>query len=274
MQADSFEPVASIIMAAGRGSRMKNYTGSKTLLPLDPGTSVYEGRHPIISHLMDHLPAGPKAVIVNHCKTDVMTATQASGAVYIEQPVLNGTGGAILAAGDFINALSIDQVIITMGDVPFVRKETYLSMVDGLSTHDLMILGFSPQDKKQYGVLEIEDGKVKKITEWKYWCDYPAEYQAALTVCNSGIYAVRRSALMHYLPILASRPQIVQKEVNGKLTEIEEFFFTDLIEYMVQDEKPVGYHVVEDEIETMGIDDVEALQKAQKIFRKKRADAG
>ena len=270
MQAITGQPVASIIMAAGRGSRMKNYTGSKTLLPLEPGTSVFEGRHPIILHLLDRLPAGPKALIVNHCKAEVMTTTLALGAVYIEQPILNGTGGAILAAGDFINSLSIDHVIITMGDVPFVRQETYISMAGGLSGHDLMILGFSPADKKQYGVLEIEAGKVKKITEWKFWRDYPADRQAALTVCNSGIYAVRRSALVHYLPILASRPQIVQKEVNGKLTDIEEFFFTDLIEYMVQDGKPVGYHVVDDEIETMGVDDVDALEKAQAIYGENR----
>jgi bifunctional UDP-N-acetylglucosamine pyrophosphorylase/glucosamine-1-phosphate N-acetyltransferase len=267
MQNKTGQPVASIIMAAGRGSRMKNYSGSKTLLPLDPAASVYEGHQPIILYLMDRLPDGPKAIIVNHCKSDVMAATRASGAAYIEQPVLNGTGGAILAAGDFINSLSVDAVIITMGDVPFVKKETYLSMADGLSAHDLMILGFSPVDKKQYGVLEIDSGKVKKITEWKYWRDYPAERQAELTVCNSGIYAVRRPALMHYLPILASRPQIVQKKVNGKLTDIEEFFFTDMIEYMVQDGKPVGYHVVDDEMETMGVDDIDALQKAQAVFK-------
>lgn len=267
MQSNTGQPVASIIMAAGRGSRMKNYAGSKTLLPLDPGTSVYDGRHPIILHLIDRLPDGPKAVIVNHCKAEVMEATQATGAAYIDQPILNGTGGAILAAGDFIQSMSIDAVIITMGDVPFVRRQTYLSMAEGLSSHALMILGFTPADKKQYGVLEIDAGKVLKITEWKYWRDYPIDRQAELTVCNSGIYAVRRSALAHYLPILASRPQIVQKEVNGKLTDIEEFFFTDLIEYMVQDGKSVGYHVVDDEFETMGIDDVESLQKAQAIFK-------
>jgi bifunctional UDP-N-acetylglucosamine pyrophosphorylase/glucosamine-1-phosphate N-acetyltransferase len=274
IESETGQPVASIIMAAGRGSRMKNYAGSKTLLPLAPGRSVYDGRHPIILHLMDRLPDGPKAVIVNHCKSDVITTTQATGAVYIDQPSLNGTGGAILAAGDFISALSIDSVIITMGDVPFVRRQTYRSMADGLSSHDLMILGFSPADKKQYGVLEIEAGKVVKITEWKYWRDYPIDRQAELTVCNSGIYAVRRTALAHYLPILASRPQIVQKAVNGKLTDIEEFFFTDLIEYMVQDGKSVGYHVVDDEFETMGIDDVESLQNAQRIFKEKHSDGG
>jgi bifunctional UDP-N-acetylglucosamine pyrophosphorylase / glucosamine-1-phosphate N-acetyltransferase len=263
---DTDQQVASIIMAAGRGSRMKGYTGNKTLLPLEPDETVFIGRRPIITHLMDHLPPGPKALVVNHCKDQVMAATGETAAQYCEQPVLNGTGGALLAAGDFVASQPAAHVIITMGDVPFVGRSTYETLVAGLADHDLMILGFSPADKKQYGVLEIEAGKVRKITEWKYWKDYPAVRQAALTVCNSGIYAARKSALVHYLPILASRPQIVHKEVDGKMTAIEEFFFTDLIEYMVQDGKPVGFHVAADESETMGIDDVAALEKAQSIY--------
>ena len=248
---------------------MKDYAGNKTLLPLEPRNSLYHGHRPIIMHLMENLPAGPRCLIVNHCKKQVMDITRATGAVYCEQPVLNGTGGAILAAEEFVNAQRVSHVIITMGDVPFVQKATYETLDDGLGAHDLMILGFSPADKKQYGVLEIEMGKVRKITEWKYWKAYPSARQASLTVCNSGIYAARRSALVNYLPILASRPQIVQKEIDGQMRDIEEFFFTDLIEFMVQDGKRVGFHVVDDEFETMGIDDVAALEKAQSIFAKR-----
>ena len=264
--ADTDRQVASIIMAAGRGSRMKGYAGNKTLLPLIPGASVFEGSHPIILRLIENLPMGPKALIVNHCKDEVMAITTGTGAVYCEQPILNGTGGAILAARDFVAAQTARQVIITMGDVPFVRKRTYENLVDGLEDRDLMILGFMPADKKQYGVLEIKQGRVHKITEWKYWNAYPSEQQEALTVCNSGIYAARTSALAHYLPILASRPQVVQKEVDGEMRDIEEYFFTDLIEYMVHDGKRVGFHVVEDEFETLGVDDVAALEKAQAIY--------
>ncbi|MGA6924809.1 MAG: NTP transferase domain-containing protein [Desulfosarcina sp.] len=263
---DTDRGVASIILAAGRGSRMKGYAGNKTLLPLEPGSSIFNGHRPIVSHLMENLPAGPRALIVNHAKEAVMAGTRETGALYIDQPVLNGTGGAILAAGDFVAAQTVDRVLITMGDVPFVGRTTYANLVDGLHTHDLMILGFSPADKKQYGVLEIDDKRVRKITEWKYWKTYPQSRQDELTVCNSGIYAVGRADLLDYLPILASRPQIVQKEVDGRLTDIEEFFFTDLIEFMVQDGKRVGFHVVADEYETMGIDDAAALEKAQRIY--------
>jgi bifunctional UDP-N-acetylglucosamine pyrophosphorylase/glucosamine-1-phosphate N-acetyltransferase len=205
---------------------------------------------------------------VNHCKADVITATRALNVTYCEQPLLNGTGGAILSAMNFIKAQPCDSVIITMGDVPFVKKETYIRLVRSLKDHDITILGFCPAEKKQYGVLEIEGGKVDKITEWKFWKEYPSEAQEALTVCNSGIYAATREALVKYLPILSVRPQIVHKEVDGQMTAVEEFFMTDLIEYMVKDGRSVGYQVVDDEIETMGIDDCQALEKAQSIYRK------
>jgi bifunctional UDP-N-acetylglucosamine pyrophosphorylase/glucosamine-1-phosphate N-acetyltransferase len=182
---------------------------------------------------------------------------------------LNGTGGAILAARAFIQAQTCRTFVITMGDVPFLKKETYGQMVSLLSKNDIVILGFRPEDKKKYGVLEIESGKVKKITEWKYWKDYPAERRRSLSVCNSGIYAVTKEALETYLPILASRPQIVQKEIDGRMTDIEEFFITDLIEYMVADGRSVGYLVAESEVETMGVDDPEALKIAQDIYKKK-----
>jgi len=169
----------------------------------------------------------------------------------------------------YLIGLRGDNIIITMGDVPFIKKTTYTYLVESLSQNDLMILGFSPKDKKKYGVLEIENGSVRKITEWKYWCEYPAEIQASLSICNSGIYAVRRETLIEYLPLLARNPQKVIKEVNGKMVEIEEFFITDLVEYMVEDGLPVGYVIAEEEIETMGIDDMSSLEMAQELFRQK-----
>ncbi len=260
---------SSIIMAAGRGSRMKGYDGNKTLLPLVRGRSAIEGEQPILLYILENLPSGPKAVIVHHKKEQVVAATSALNISHLEQPVLNGTGGALLAASAFVESLDSENIIITMGDVPFVKKTTYDYLIESLSQNNLMVLGFSPEDKKKYGVIEIENEKVRKITEWKYWSEYSVETQAALSICNSGIYAVQRETLLRYLPLLAREPQRVMKEVNGKVVEIEEFFITDLVEYMVEDGLSVGYVVAEDEIETMGIDDMSSLEMAQGLFRQK-----
>ncbi|MBW2708482.1 MAG: NTP transferase domain-containing protein [Deltaproteobacteria bacterium] len=259
--------IASIILAAGRGSRMKGYGGAKTLLPLIPETSPYSGKRPIILHIIENLPPGPKAVVVNHKKDDIREATQHLDITYCEQPVLNGTGGALLAAMPFLQKQGCQNLLITMGDVPFVAPETYASLLRALETHDLVVLGFMPEDKKQYGVLEIRGNQVRRIVEWKYWKHYSAEDQKILGVCNSGIYAAKKDSLLHSLAVLASKPHMVQKEVNGVVCDQEEFFITDLVEYLPREGHSVGYIISDNEKEVMGIDDLSSLLNAQKIYK-------
>lgn len=257
----------SLILAAGKGSRMKGFDGNKTLLPLLPAGSPYEGNRPILLNILDNLPPGPKALVVNHKKSDVIKTTGDLGLTYCEQPVLNGTGGALLASRAFIESGDFDRLIITMGDVPFVRDRTYLNLIEGLEEAPLVVLGFRPEDKKQYGVLEVNGKEVTKIIEWKYWHTYSQQRQNQLSICNSGIYAVRRNELVRYLNLLEKRPHRVVKERQGKMVEIEEFFVTDLVELMHADGLNAGYVIASDENEVMGLDDLRALKRAQAYFR-------
>lgn len=257
--------IASLVLAAGRGSRMKDFDGSKTLLPLVPGKSHYEGNNPIILEILNKLPSGPKAIVVNHKKEDVIEATRNFDLTYCEQPVLNGTGGALLAAREFLDSLECDYLIITMGDVPLVKRSTYQQLIENLRYNSLAVLGFRPEDKKQYGALEIENNQIRKIIEWKYWKKYPKKKQEALQIFNSGIYAANMNGFLHYISVLASRPHVVKKEIGGKMTKVEEFFITDLVEYMCDDGLSIGY-VTADEDEVMGVDDLPAIIKAQELF--------
>jgi len=265
---------ASLIFAAGRGSRMRGYDGNKTLLPLLPGPNPYQGSHPIITRILHNLPDGPKALVVNHRREDIIRATDSSGVEYCEQEILNGTGGALLAARSFLQGNPWDRLVITMGDVPFMGASTYRTLLKGLSENHFVVLGFRPVDKKEYGVLEIKEGMVTKITEWKYWRDYPEEIQDQLQICNAGIYAARRESLLTYIPVLEQRPHRVLKERDGTEVEVEEFFITDLVEWMARDGLNVGYAVVEDEHEVMGVDDLASLQRAQALFGRMQEGAG
>jgi bifunctional UDP-N-acetylglucosamine pyrophosphorylase/glucosamine-1-phosphate N-acetyltransferase len=247
---------------------MKGFEGNKTLLPLVPAATPFQGNHPILLHIIESLPPGPKAVVVNHRKEEVTAATRSLGLSYCEQPVLNGTGGALLAAAEFIQSVDCDGLIITMGDVPLVRTKTYLRLAESLHSQPLTVLGFRPSDRRQYGVLDWDGTRVKRIVEWKYWSAFPKETQDRMDICNSGIYAARRKDLIPYLSVLRSRPHEVSKERGGKEIKLEEYFITDLVEFLDHDGLPVGCIVAEDEHEVMGVDDLPALQRAQKEFRK------
>lgn len=259
--------IASLILAAGRGSRIKEFDGNKTLLPLVPGRSALEGSRPILLQILNSLPCGPKAIVVNYKKEDVIEDTRDHGLTYCEQPELNGTGGALLAARPFLEKQDCNQFIITMGDVPFVRRSTYSTLVRNLKDKVLVLLGFCPKSKKQYGALETDGNQVRRIIEWNYWKTYSEKRQQGFRIFNSGIYAARKDDLLRYLMVLASMPHKVQKEIDGRMNEVEEYFITDLVDIMSSDGLPVGYVVAEDEEEVMGVDDLYALIKAQEVFR-------
>ena len=253
-------------MAAGKGSRMIGFNGNKTLLPLVPKDSPYLGTRPVLLHILQKLPPGPKAIVVHHAKKDILEATKSYNLSYWEQPTLNGTGGALFAARPFFRDNKLDACLITMGDVPFVRTRTFCSLAEGLKSHHCIILGFRPKHKRQYGVLDAADGRVSRILEWKYWSALPPEEQVRFNICNAGIYAFRKDELLRYLPVLQEKPHRVLKKRHGKMREVEEFFITDLVELMNQDGLSVSYILAENEYEVMGVDDLDALEKAQQIF--------
>jgi len=258
--------VGSLIFAAGRGSRMKGFEGNKTLLPLRAGSFPFEGDHPILTHILSNLPPGPRAVVVNHRAEDVINATKNMNLQYMFQPETNGTGGALIAARAFLEKGGFDKLIITMGDVPLVKASSYLALSEALERNDLVILAFSPKEKRQYGLLEITDGRVNRILEYQYWSRLSKKDQHALTLANAGIYAARRELIFRYLPALESRPHTVIKSYQGVQREIKEYFITDLVEILNADGLSVGCIEASDELEVMGVDDLSALRTAQTAF--------
>ncbi|HBZ55844.1 MAG TPA: MobA-like NTP transferase domain containing protein [Syntrophobacteraceae bacterium] len=265
----SLDAIASIILAAGKGSRMLGYEGNKTLLPLLPGSSPYSGDRPMLLEVLDNLPHGPKGIVVHHFAEAVRTATQHLQVSYLLQPVTNGTGGAVLTARTLLQTVSCDRVIITMGDVPLISPATYQNLLRGLDANHLMVLAFEAADRGQYGMLETVGDQVERITEWKYWREYPAERQARLRWCNAGVYAARRATLGTYLERLARRPHHVKKRRDDQWVTVEEYFLTDLVELLTLDGLGVGLAMAAEE-EVMGVDTPEALIRAQAVYALRR----
>jgi bifunctional N-acetylglucosamine-1-phosphate-uridyltransferase/glucosamine-1-phosphate-acetyltransferase GlmU-like protein len=265
------EETLSIILAAGRGSRMKGYEGNKVLLPLIPKASIYQGDHPMILEVLKNLPPGPKAVVVHHKKEEVMSALAPLGVHFVFQPELNGTGGAVLAAKDLICRINPSRIIITLGDVPLVKKTTYQDLLFTLSSYDLSVLGFQPKDKKEFGIILVEGDAVRGIVEWKYWKNWPVSEIKRHNICNAGIYAMKTHPLLELIDELKIRPHVVQKILNGKSITFHEYFITDLIEFANERGYKVGLKVAKDEFEAMGVDDPESLRVVQDYFFKASA---
>ncbi|ROQ89876.1 NTP transferase domain-containing protein [Desulfosoma caldarium] len=263
--AERSRTAASLILAAGKGSRMIGYDGNKTLLPLRPTAhNPYEGSRPMLVEVLENLPLGPKGIVVHHRAEDVRRATSSLGCTYIFQPVTDGTGGALLAARPFLKNLEEKAVIITMGDVPLIRPLTYFRLLEGLRTAHMNVLAFHPEDSAQYGKLEVHEKRVQRIVEWQYWRTMEGRMQQA--PCNAGVYAVDRTVLLEGIEALAQRPHEVRKKRNGRWVVIQEYFLTDLTEIFNAKGLTVTFLLAEP-WEVMGVDTPEALAEVQKIYR-------
>ncbi|SMC19115.1 MobA-like NTP transferase domain-containing protein [Desulfacinum hydrothermale DSM 13146] len=272
--ANETHPVTSIVFAAGKGSRMRGYSGNKTLLPLiSSAANPYEGDRPLLVEVLENLPPGPKGIVVHHRAEDVQEATAAYSCTYCFQPETNGTGGALLAALPFLESVGTEEVIITMGDVPLIRPETYRRLLRSLGQRHLAVLAFDPRDPAQYGKLEVEGDRVLRIVEWKYWHgEQDPERRARLNLCNAGVYGARRRPLLECLRELEKNPHVVEKERDGRWVQIREYFLTDLVEIMNRAGYSVGLCLADEE-EVLGVDTPEALKRAQSIYAQRRASS-
>ena len=157
-------PVAAIILAAGKGTRMKSDL-HKVLHPI-------AGR-PMLAHLLHSVEAlapAHKVVIVGSGRAQVEPLVAAQGGVVAVQDPQHGTAHAVQQAEAALAGFDGD-VLILYGDVPFVSAETMRRMLDRLAAPDApaaVVLAFRPPDPAQYGrILADADGTIRKMVEHK-----------------------------------------------------------------------------------------------------------
>jgi bifunctional UDP-N-acetylglucosamine pyrophosphorylase/glucosamine-1-phosphate N-acetyltransferase len=185
-------PIAAIILAAGKGTRMKSDT-HKVLHPI-------AGR-PMLLHLIDSVAALDPArtvVVVGAGREQVESAVHSLGVETVEQVEQLGTAHAVLEARSALAGFEGD-VLVLFGDVPLVGTATLARMLDRLHGDDApatVALGFRPADPAAYGrVIADADGRIDRIVEFK---DASPE-ERAVTLCNSGLFAARAADLFDLL---------------------------------------------------------------------------
>ena len=177
-------PVAAIVLAAGKGTRMKSDL-HKVLHPI-------AGR-PMLLHLLasvDALQPARKVVVVGDKREQIEAA--AGDAIVVAQEPQLGTAHATLQARAALDGFDGD-VLVMFGDVPLIRARTMRAMLDAL-TGDVacVVLGFRPTDAAAYGrIVAGPDGAIDKMVEFKD----ASEIERSVTLCNSGLMAVRSADL-------------------------------------------------------------------------------
>ncbi|WP_313311783.1 bifunctional UDP-N-acetylglucosamine diphosphorylase/glucosamine-1-phosphate N-acetyltransferase GlmU [Pulveribacter sp.] len=248
-------PLDIIIMAAGRGTRMKSRT-PKVLQRL-------AGR-PLLHHVLDQaarLQARRVVVVTGHAAIEVEAAC-ASGAgagagfdlqTVRQEPQL-GTGHAVqqavpLLAGDGL-------VLVLSGDVPLTQADTLAALVAAAGADRMALLTVQLPDPTGYGrIVRGEGGAVQRIVEHKDASDE----ERAIGEIYSGIMAVPARRLGGWLERLAN------DNAQG------EYYLTDIVAMAVADGVPVAAHCIGDALQVAGVNSPAQLAELERAHQLRQA---
>ena len=245
---------AAIVLAAGKGTRMKSDL-HKVLHPI-------AGR-PMLDHLLatvDALQPAKKVVVVGAGRDQPENALAGSAETCLQEPQL-GTGHAVQQAEESLANHSGD-VLVLYGDVPFVKGETMQAMLDRLHAEDrpkVVVLGFEPDDPGHYGrVIADADGRIDKMVEFKD----ASEEERACRLCNSGVMAARSADMFELLR------RVGNDNAQG------EYYLPDIVNIAIADGDTCAAVTASDPGEVAGINSRAELARAEAQWQElKREEA-
>lgn len=185
------DELPGVILAAGKGTRMKTHASSKAAVPV--------GGKPMAARVLGAVRGGGvtrPVVVVGHRAEDVVSAL-GPGVEYVVQEEQLGTGHAVLQAEAAL-AGYVGPVVVTYGDIPLLRSQDIAALVARhcASGAAATLLTAEFEDPGTLGrIVRQPNGAVLGIVEAK---DATPE-QLAIKEINAGIYCFEAPLLFEVL---------------------------------------------------------------------------
>mgnify|MGYP003301791854 CR=1 FL=1 len=246
------EKVITVIMAAGKGTRMKSDT-PKVLHTIFDKT--------LVGYVIDAVNktglVDENYIIVGHQAERVeeyVTKNYQNTKTVLQSPQL-GTGHAVSMVLSFLNDFK-GEVIILCGDTPLITEET---LKDFIQAHynkksDLTVMSAIFENPTNYGrIIRNKDDSLNSIVEEK---DATLE-QKLIKEVNAGIYCINWERI---------KPAFSQLKTNNAQGE---YYLTDIIKWANEQNLNVNAHILKNNEEIFGINSKIQLSEATKILNKK-----
>ena len=248
-----------IILAAGKGTRMKNGI-PKVLHKVCDKT--------LISYVLDLTAKFKDSKVIAITSPDIPDVDDYIKNSYknidiIHQKERLGTGHAVKLATNKMSKKGFS--VILYGDTPFISRavvEKMLSKISGNENAAICVLGFKAHNPTGYGRLIInQQNKLRQIIEEKE----ASQEQKKLQLCNSGVMILKNEVL----------PEVISEIKNNNSKQ--EYYLTDAVEISAKKGFDVEYEIT-DEVEVIGINSQSERASAehirQQFLRNKHLESG
>lgn len=246
--------IKSVILAAGKGTRMKSET-PKVL------HKIFE--KPLLGYVLDNIKTitNENFVIIGHHADEVKEYVEKNyqnAKTVLQTPQL-GTGHAVSMACPYLKDFK-GQVLILCGDTPLITSETLKKFVEfhNSNNSDLTVMSTIFETPTNYGrIIREPDGSLKCIVEEK---DATPEQKAVKEV-NAGIY------ILDWAKIAPAFSQLTSNNAQG------EYYLTDIIEWGKKNNLRVNAFILENSDEIYGINSRKNLAEATRIMNTRKLNS-
>lgn len=243
--------IKAVILAAGKGTRMKSNT-PKVL------HKIFE--KPLLGYVLDNVKniVNESFVIVGHHAEEVTKYVQKeyeNAKTVLQTPQL-GTGHAVSMVCPSLENFN-GQVIILCGDTPLITEDTLKNFIDyhNSNNSDLTVMSTIFENPANYGrIIRENDNSLKCIVEEK---DATPEQKAVKEV-NAGIYC------LNWNKIKQAFCQLTSNNAQG------EYYLTDIIEWGKKNSLNVNAYIMENNEEIYGINSRSNLATATKLMNTRK----
>jgi len=237
---------ATIILAAGKGKRMKSDL-PKVLHPINGRPMVY-----YVIETARKLGSDKIVLIIGHKKELVISETQGLNVEYVVQEEQLGTGHAVLQCAPVFKGYR-GNLLVLSGDVPLLTPHTLQQLIEIQQRERSLasLLTTEMEDPTGYGrIIRDRKGFVTMIIEHK-----DADEQILkIKEINVGIY------IFESLTLFQTLPQLKNDNNQG------EYYLPDVVKIYVERGEKVAAVLTRNVEETHGINNLEQLKKAEEIL--------
>lgn len=244
--------IKSIILAAGKGTRMKSDTPKVLHTIFDKTLVGY-----VIDAVNNTCLADENFVIVGHQAERVeeyINKNYDNAKCVLQSPQL-GTGHAVSMALPYLKDFD-GEVIILCGDTPLITSETIKEFVEyhRENKSDLTVMSAIFENPTNYGrIIRNQDGSLNSIVEEK---DANPE-QKAVKEINAGIYCI------NWAKIKPAFNELTSNNAQG------EYYLTDIIKWGNEKHLSVNAYTLKNNEEIFGINSKAHLAEATKMLNNK-----
>ena len=244
--------IKSIILAAGKGTRMKSDTPKVLHTIFDKTLVGY-----VIDAVNNTGLADENFVIVGHQAERVeeyINKNYDNAKCVLQSPQL-GTGHAVSMALPYLKDFD-GEVIILCGDTPLITSETIKEFVEYHRDNksDLTVMSAIFENPTNYGrIIRNQDDSLNSIVEEK---DATPE-QKAVKEINAGIYCI------NWAKIKSAFNELTSNNAQG------EYYLTDIIKWGNEKNLSVNAYTLKNNEEIFGINSKTHLAEATKMLNNK-----